>query len=282
VTDPVVKPLDIPIIPLNNGVGIPTFGLGVYQARAGKPTRQAVGWALESGYRHFDTAAIYGNEADVGAALRASDIPRDQVFVTTKLWNHDHGYDATLGAMDASLARLGFEYVDLYLVHWPVPGLRRDTWRAMEQLLRDGRARAIGVSNYMVRHLDELLADCTIKPAVNQIELSPFNYRHRADVVAMCRQHDIAIEAYSPLTKGRRLKHPVVREIAGAHGRTVAQVLLRYVLEKETIALVKSVRRERIRENIDVFDFQLTPEEMARLDALDEALATGWDPTDEP
>ncbi|MGH7551874.1 MAG: aldo/keto reductase [Longimicrobiales bacterium] len=267
---------------LHNGVQIPVLALGVYQTPRGRSTRQAVAWALEAGYRHVDTAAAYGNEKDVGEAIRRSGLSREQVFVTTKLWNDDHGYDATLAALDASLDKLGFDYVDLYLVHWPVPKLRLATWRAMERIFSEGKARAIGVSNYMVRHLEELLAHCNTPPAVNQIELSPFNYRSREDVIALCRDSDIVIEAYSPLTKAMRLKHPVLKRIAETYVKTPAQVLIRYALDKDTVVLPKSANRERIRENADVFDFRLTSEEVRQLDGLDEGLATGWDPTDAP
>lgn len=267
---------------LNNGVEIPCLGLGVYRSAPGGETRAAVAWALEAGYRHIDTATAYGNEADVGAAIRESGVPREEVFVTTKLWNEDHGYERALQAMDESLDRLGFDYVDLYLVHWPVEGARQESWRAMEEILKRGRARAVGVSNYMVHHLEELLAACEVVPAVNQIELSPFNFRSRAEVVSLCRERGIAVEAYSPLTKARRLQEPEVVRVAERHGKTPAQVLIRYALEKETIVLPKSTHQDRIRENADVFDFRLSREELDRLDALDEGLATGWDPTTAP
>ena len=267
---------------LNGGIEIPRIGLGVYRSGQGRETRAAVTAALELGYRHIDTAAAYGNEEEVGEAIRASELAREDVFVTTKLWNDDHGYDAALRAFDASLDALGFDYVDLYLIHWPVPELRRDSWRALERVHADGRARAIGVSNYMVRHLDELLAHASTPPAVNQIELHPFIYRTRQDTIERCRENGIAIEAYSPLTKGRRLDNPVVVRVAGEHGRSPAQVLIRYCLQKDAIVLAKSVHRDRIRENADVFDFALSSEEMDALDALDEGLATGWDPTDAP
>ena len=269
-------------IRLNNGVEIPRLGLGVYRAAAGAETRNAVLWALEAGYRHVDTAAAYGNEADVGRAIRESGIPRANVFVTTKLWNDDHGYDAALAAFDASLERLGFDYVDLYLIHWPVPELRLESWRALERLYEEGRARAIGVSNYMVQHLEELLAHCTVVPAVNQIELTPWSWRTRRDVVELCRAHGIALEAYSPLTKGRRLDDPVLRTVAERVGRTPAQVLIRWALQRDLIVIPKSANRGRIRENADVFDFTLSPADMERLEALDEGLVTGWDPTSAP
>lgn len=267
---------------LNNGVEIPRLGLGVYRAAAGAEARNAVLWALEAGYRHVDTAAFYGNEADVGRAIRESGIAREDVFVTTKLWNEDHGYDAALAAFDASLERLGFDYVDLYLIHWPVPDLRLESWRALERLYGEGRARAIGVSNYMVQHLEELLAHCTVVPAVNQIELSPWSWRSRRDVVELCRAQGIALEAYSPLTKGRRLDDPTLRSVAERVGRTPAQVLIRWALQRDLIVIPKSTNRGRIRENADVFDFELPAAEMERLEALDEGLVTGWDPTSAP
>jgi diketogulonate reductase-like aldo/keto reductase len=277
-----VLPMNTLAATLHNGVQIPLLGLGVYQIRPGRSTRNAVAWALEAGYRHIDTAAAYGNETGVGEAIRESGVPREQVFVTTKLWNDDHGYDDTLAAIDSSLDRLGFDYVDLYLVHWPVPELRLATWRAMERILAEGRARAIGVSNYMVRHLEELLARCNTPPAVNQIELSPFNYCSREDVIALCRDSNIVIEAYSPLTKAMRLEHPVLHGIARTHGKTPAQVLIRYALDKDTVVLPKSANRDRIRENAEVFDFRLTLQELRQLDGLNEGLATGWDPSNEP
>lgn len=267
---------------LNNGVEMPRLGLGVYRAAAGSTTRDAVRWALEAGYRHVDTAAIYRNEADVGRAIRDSGIPREDVFVTTKLAPDDQGYDTALAAFDASLERLGMEYVDLYLIHWPVPELRLESWRALEQIYEERRARAIGVSNYMVQHLEELLPRCTVVPAVNQIELSPWSWRSRQDVVGLCRAHGIALEAYSPLTKGRRLDDPVLRTVAERVGRTPAQVLIRWALQRDLIVIPKSANRGRIRENADVFDFTLSRADMERLEALDEGLVTGWDPTEAP
>lgn len=267
-------------ISLSNGVEIPVLGLGVYQSRPGEETRAAVAAALALGYRHVDTARVYGNEADVGAALAASALPRDAVFVTTKLWNDDHGYDATLRACDASLRRLGVERVDLYLVHWPVPGLRRETWRAMERLLADGKARAIGVSNYTIRHLDELLASASVPPAANQVELHPF--LPQPQLVAFCRKHGIQIEAYAPLVKARRMEHPVLRRVAEKHGRTPAQILVRWSLQHGYVVIPKSIRPERIRENADVFGFALDADDLAAMDALDEGFRTSWDPTDVP
>jgi diketogulonate reductase-like aldo/keto reductase len=267
-------------VPLRGGVDIPVLGLGVYESRPGAETREAVRVALELGYRHVDTARAYRNERDVAAGIAASGVPRDEVFVTTKLWNSDHGYDATLRACDASLARLGTDRVDLYLVHWPVEGLRHETWRAMERLLADGKARAIGVSNYTVRHLDELLARARVPPAVNQVEVHPF-LAQRA-LLEHCARHGIRVEAYAPLVKARRMDHPVLRQVAARHGRTPAQVLVRWALEHDLVALPKSVRPERIRENADVFGFALGDQDRAALDALDEGYRTSWDPTDAP
>jgi diketogulonate reductase-like aldo/keto reductase len=267
-------------IALTTGVQLPQVGLGVYQSPQGAATRDAVTAALELGYRHVDTARAYGNEADVGAAIKASSVPRDQVFVTTKLWNDGHGYDAALRELDASLGKLGMEYVDLYLIHWPVPGKRRDSWRALERAFADGRARAIGVSNYMVPHLRELLGEAKVVPHVNQIELSPF--LQRRDTCALCREHGIVVEAYCPLTRGRRLADARLAAVARRVGRTPAQVLLRWSIEHGNVVLTRSVRRDHIAENAAVFDFALDAAAMAELDALEEGLATAWDPAGAP
>jgi diketogulonate reductase-like aldo/keto reductase len=261
---------------LNSGAAIPQVGLGVWQTPTGAATREAVTAAIEAGYRHIDTARVYRNEADVGAAVRAAGVPRAQLFVTTKLWNADQGYDEALRAFDASLERLGLDFVDLYLIHWPVPGKRLESWRALERLFDDGRARSIGVSNFLVPHLQELLAKAKHVPAVNQIELSPFLQRH--DAVALCRARGIVVEAYSPLTRGQRLGHPVVVEIARRVDRTPAQVLLRWSLQHGNVVLPKSTRPARIEENGRLFDFTLDEAAMKRLDGLEEGLATGWDP----
>jgi diketogulonate reductase-like aldo/keto reductase len=236
--------------------------------------------ALQAGYRHVDTASIYGNEEDVGEAIRRSGVPRSEIFVTTKLWNGDQGFEAALRAFDASLRRLGLEYVDLYLIHWPVPGLRLDSWRALERLSEDKRARAIGVSNFMVPHLEELARAARVPPAVNQIEVSPF--LQQRDVRGWCAKNGVIVEAYSPLTKGARLSHPVLREVARRAGRTPAQVLLRWGLQHDLVVLPKSTRPERIQENAAVFDFELDAASMTRLDGLEEGLVTGWDPRGQP
>lgn len=267
---------------LNNGVEIPRFGLGLYLIPEGKAARDAVLWAIEAGYRHFDTASMYGNERSVGEAIRESGLGREEVFVTTKLWNSDHGYDAALKAFEESHQKLGLDYIDLYLVHWPVKNLRLDTWRAMEEILHSGRCRAIGVSNYMVRHLEELFEQSIVPPTINQFELSPYNYRSRQDLIDFCRKHHIAVEAYSPLTKGEKLNDPKLAALAEKCGKTPAQILIRWSLQRDFIVIPKSANRERIFQNADVFDFSLSDEDMRTLDDFDEKLVTSWDPTNAP
>lgn len=266
-------------VTLRSGTKLPVVGLGVWQSPSNGPTRDAVIAALQLGYRHIDTARVYQNERDVGEGIRASGIPREQIFVTTKLWNDDHGRDKALRAFDKSCERLGLDYVDLYLVHWPVAGKRIETWKAFEELHAQGRAKAIGVSNYLVPHLHELFAKAHRKPDANQIELSPF--LQRRDTVALCQKEGIALEAYSPLTRGEKLGHPVIASVAKEVARTAAQVLLRWGIQKGFVVLPKSVHRERIAENGALFDFALSDAQMARLDALEENLATGWDPAEQ-
>ena len=265
---------------LRGGVPIPRFGLGVFRAGQGRGTQDAVRWALARGYRHIDTARVYRNEEDVGAALAESPVSRDDVFLTTKLWNQQQGYDETLRAFDQSLAALRVEHVDLYLMHWPVLETRLDSWRAMERIHTEGRARAIGVSNFMRRHLDELFASCTVAPAVNQIELHPFC--QQPDAVAASEQRGVVVEAYSPLTKARRLDDPTLVAVAHETGRSVAQVLLRWALQRGWVVIPKSANERRIDENANVFDFALSEAHMARLDGLDEGDHLAWDPTDAP
>lgn len=267
-------------VKLRNGVEMPILGLGVWQSAPGEETRGAVAEALAAGYRHVDTARAYRNEADVGAAVRDGGVPRRDVFVTTKLWNADHGYDRARRAIDESLSTLRLEQVDLYLVHWPVEGVRRDTWRAMEQILADGKARAIGVSNYTIRHLDELLDHAKVPPAVNQVEFSPFLFQK--DLLGHCRRHGIQLEAYGPLVRAHKMEHPALQRLAEKHRRTPAQILLRWGVQHDLVVIPKSVRPERIRENADLFGFELDAADMAVLDALDEGYRTSWDPTGVP
>lgn len=267
-------------VELPGGVAMPRLGLGVYQIPPGKATREAVEAALAAGYRHIDTAALYGNEADVGEAVRASGLPRPEVFVTTKLWNSDHGYERALAAFERSRRTLGLDVIDLYLVHWPVPRRRLETWRALEKLLGDGACRAIGVSNYMPHHLDELFAAAAAPPSVDQVELSPY-LAHR-ELRAACRARGVVVQAYSPLTRGARLGDPRLEAVARKHGKSPAQILVRWGLEQGLVVLPKSRRPERIRENGAVFDFALDPADHRVLDGLDEGLHTSWDPTDAP
>lgn len=267
---------------LNNGIEIPYLGLGTFRAAEGETAKTAVKAALETGYRHIDTAMIYGNERSVGEAIKESKIAREDIFVTTKLWNSDHGYENVLQAYEKSLGKLGFDYVDLYLVHWPVQRKRLETWEAMEALYKDGKCKAIGVSNYMIQHLEELLDACEIRPTINQIELSPYNYGSRKTVVDFCLKKDIQVESYSPLTKGEKLKDPDLKKIADQYDKTTAQILIRWALQKQFVVIPKSSNPRRIRENADVFDFTISDEDMEYLDSLDENLVTSWNPTREP
>jgi len=264
-------------IALRDGRAIPQLGFGVFQISPGGATAAAVEAALAAGYRHVDTAAVYRNESDVGAAIRASGLAPGTVWVTTKLANADQGRATTRRAFEASLDRLGLDGVDLYLLHWPHER-RLESWRVLEQLHAEGLARSIGVSNFLVRHLDELTAHASVLPAVNQIELSPFLYRSREDTVRRCAEDGIAVEAYSPLTKGSRLDDSRVATVAAEVGRTAAQVLIRWSLQKGFVVLPRSSNAARIAENAAVFDFALNDDQVARLDALDEGLTTGWDP----
>jgi len=265
---------------LNSGQEIPMLGLGVYQTPAGRVTQEAVKFALKTGYRHVDTASLYGNEEDVGRGVRDGGVPREQVFVTTKLWNSDHGYDSALSACDKSLRRLGLGYIDLYLIHWPVTELRGETWKALVELQRRGSCRAIGVSNYTVRHLQELLDSSEVTPAVNQVEFNPFLYQE--DLLHFCNDKGIQLEAYSPLTRGHKLRHPTVVDVAQRYSKSPAQVMIRWSLQHELVVIPKSARPERIRENSEVFDFEISSADMSRLDSLSENLHTDWDPTHEP
>lgn len=259
----------VPMVKLNNGLMMPQLGLGVWQAREGREVEQAVAMALECGYRLIDTAKIYGNEAGVGRAVRSSGLDRAEVFVTTKLWNSDQGYDSALRGFDASLDRLGLDYVDLYLIHWPVPeaGLYMETWKALEQIYSEKRARAIGVSNFEPEQLEALRAEAKVVPAVNQIELHP---RHPQRATRdYCSEHNIQVESYSPIMRGgSALNDATVKRIAAAHSKSAAQVILRWHMQLGLVAIPKSVHAERIRENIDIFDFELTANEMQQIDGL--------------
>jgi diketogulonate reductase-like aldo/keto reductase len=262
-------------IELNNDVQIPIIGLGTWVLN-GKDAYNAVSWALEMGYRLIDTATIYGNERKVGEAIKDSRIPRDEVFITTKVWKSDQGYDNTLGALEKSLKKLGIDYVDLYLIHWPVPGKTLDTWKAMEKIYEDGKARAIGVSNYNLHFLNQLLDNSEEVPVVNQIEFSPFLYQK--EVLEFCELKNIKVEAYSPLTRGKKLDHPKVLEIAQKYEKSAAQVLIRWGLQHQVIEIPKSGNNEHLKENINVFDFNLNNNDMQELDNLNKDFRVVEDP----
>lgn len=260
---------------LANGVVKPWLGLGVYKADDGAEVEQAIRMALEAGYRSIDTAAIYENEAGVGKAIRDSKIPREEIFVTTKVWNTEQGYESTLQAFDTSLQKLGLDYIDLYLVHWPVPGKYRGTWRALETLYKKGLVRSIGVSNFHIHHLEDLLSVCEVKPMLNQIEMHP--YLIQKELRQYCEQHGIYVEAWRPLMRGN-LEVPLLQEMAERYQKTPAQIVLRWDLQHKVLVIPKSVRKERIIENAGLFDFELTNEDMAMLDSLNRDQRFGPDP----
>ena len=289
-------------ITLNDGHTMPRLGLGVWQTRAGASCETAVLAALQAGYRLIDTASMYGNEESVGAAIRRSTVPRENIFVTTKLWNSDHGNPAR--ALDTSLRKLKLDYVDLYLIHYPVRE-RRQSWRALEKLRAEGKARSIGVSNFTIRHLTELLGETKTVPAVNQVEFHPYLYQK--DLLDFCAGQGMVVEAYSPLTKGARLRDPKLIAIAERYGKagpqprkvrsrllfvdrlthhvetkSTAQILIRWALQHGLVVIPKSANHRRILEDSNVFDFEITPEDMAILDRFNENLRTCWDPTDAP
>ncbi len=268
----------IPALELRDGVTIPQLGFGVFQVPPAE-TQAVVEEALEAGYRHIDTAAAYRNEAGVGAAIEASGIDREDVFVTTKLWNDQQGYDSTLHAFELSLGELGMDHVDLYLIHWPVPSADRylDTWRAFERIHAEGGARSIGVSNFRVEDLERLRAEAETLPSVNQIELHPL--LQQAELRAWHAEHGVATEAWSPLAQGEVLDNPMIETIAANAGRTPAQVVLRWHLQLGNVVIPKSVTRERIHENVELFDFELSEDDIDAIARLDAGERTGPDPS---
>jgi methylglyoxal/glyoxal reductase len=257
------------------GVAMPRLGVGTYRASE-VDAHQEVAWALEIGYRGVDTAALYGNEADVGRAIAESGLPRDDVFVATKVWNDDQGYESTLAAFDESLRKLALGHVDLYLVHWPIPSRMQDTWRAMEEILASGRTRAIGVCNHLPHHLERLLSFATVPPAIDQVEFHPG--LQQPDLHAYCDEHRITMQAWAPVMRGRVFQIPTLVEIGRRHGKTAAQVSIRWILQLGVTTIPKSVHRERLVENADVFDFELSAEEMAAIAALDRSERIGPHP----
>lgn len=263
---------------LHNGVQMPWIGLGVYKAEDGDEVIQAIKWAIDAGYRSIDTASLYENEAGVGQAISESHVPREELFITTKVWNTDQGYESTLAAFNASLERLALDYVDLYLVHWPVPEMYKETWKALEKIYNDGRAKAIGVSNFKKHHLEDLMADAEIKPMVNQVEYHP--RLTQEDLLSYCKEQGIQLEAWRPLLKGEIFEEPTLVELAGKYNKSVAQIILRWDLQNGVVTIPKSVTQNRIEENIDIFDFELTNKDMSRISALNQDKRNGADPDD--
>jgi len=263
---------------LHNGVKMPWLGLGVFKVQEGEEVVNAVKTAIEVGYRSIDTAAIYKNEEGVGRAIAESHVPREDLFITSKVWNKDQGYESTLAAFDDSLKKLGLDYLDLYLIHWPQPskGLFVETWKALEKLYKEGRVRAIGVSNFKESHLEQLLSECEIKPMVNQVEYHP--KLTQKSLHEFCKKHDIQLEAWSPLMQGQLLNEPTLVEIANKYGKSTAQVIIRWDLQNEVVTIPKSITPHRIQENANVFDFELTDEEMNQISALNEDKRVGPDP----
>lgn len=261
---------------LNNGVNMPWFGLGVWQVEDGNEAIDSVKAALKSGYRAIDTAAAYGNEESVGKAIKESGIARDELFITSKVWNKDQGYESTLAAFEETMKKLDLDVLDLYLIHWPVAGKYKDTWRAMEKLYKDGRIRAIGVSNFQTHHLDDLLADAEVVPAVNQVEFHPL--LTQTELLAYSEEKGIQLEAWSPLARGKLFDNEVIKEIADKYGKEPAQVILRWVLDKGVVVITRSVKEKRIASNAEIFDFKLTVEEIDLISALNKNERTGPDP----
>ena len=255
---------------------MPYFGLGVYLSEDGKEVTNAVKWALQDGYRHIDTASIYGNEEGVGVGIRESGVERKDIFVVSKVWNSDQGYESTIKAYESSLKRLNLDYLDLYLVHWPVKGKYKETWRAMEYLYKHKGLRAIGVSNFMQHHLEDLLTSAEIVPMVNQMEFHP--YLVQQDLIDFCNKNTIQYEAWSPLMQGHIFELDVMKGLAAKYNKTIAQIVLRWDLQKGVVTIPKSAKKDRIRANADIFDFELAPEDVKKLENLDRGKRFGPDP----
>lgn len=261
---------------LHNNVEMPYLGLGTYQADNNDEVVDAVKYALDTGYRHIDTAAAYKNEKGVGKAIAESDVKREDIFVTSKVWNSDQGYDDTLKAFEASLDRLGFDYLDLYLIHWPVAGKFKDTWRALEKLYKEERIRAIGVSNFLQHHLEALLKDAETAPMVDQMEFNP--YLLQQDLIDFCKSKNIQYESWSPFMQGKLFDLDITADLEKKYNKSAAQIVLRWNLQKGVVAIPKSVHKKRIQSNMDIFDFELSQEDMDYLDGLDRGKRSGADP----
>lgn len=261
---------------LHNGVKMPWFGLGVYKVQEGEEALQSVKDAIKAGYRSIDTAALYQNEESVGQAIKESGVPREELFITTKVWNEDQRNDSVLEAFETSLQKLGLDYVDLYLIHWPVKEKYKQTWKVLEQLYKEGRVRAIGVSNFQIHHLEDLLSVAEIKPMVNQVELHPL--LAQPELREYCKKQEIQIEAWAPLGQGRLLEHPILQEIAAQYNKTTAQVILRWDIQNQIVTIPKSVKEVRIIENANIFDFSLSESDIQKITALNENKRFGADP----
>ncbi|WLR57726.1 aldo/keto reductase [Mesobacillus subterraneus] len=255
---------------------MPWFGLGVFKVQEGSEVVESVKAALRNGYKSIDTAAVYKNEEGVGQGIKEADVPREELFITTKVWNSDQGYESTLKAFETSMEKLGLEYLDLYLIHWPVAGKYKETWKALEKLYKDGKVRAIGVSNFHVHHLQDLLADAEIKPMVNQVEYHP--HLAQTELLEFCKAEGIQMEAWSPLKQGELLSEQTIVEIAEKHKKSPAQVILRWDLQNEVVTIPKSIKEHRIIENADLFDFELSANDMDRLNSLNKNERVGPDP----
>ena len=263
---------------LNTQTTMPAIGFGTWRVTPDSAATEAATEALQIGYRHIDTAKIYTNEKGVGAAIAAAGIPRADLFVTTKLWNQDQGYESGLAAIDESLANLGLDYVDLYLIHWPQTDTRADAWKAMQEIHASGKAKAVGVSNYTIRHLEELLASSELVPAVNQVEFHPYIYEQQKELLAYCKQKGIVVEAYSPLARHSRDVDERIAKIAEQHGKTASQVILRWCLQHGTAPLPRSTNPEHIKENFEIFDFQLSDADMETLNSFSDGERITTDP----
>jgi diketogulonate reductase-like aldo/keto reductase len=261
---------------LNNGIKMPWLGLGVFLSREGSEVENAVKIALENGYRSIDTAAIYQNEQGVGKAIAESGVPREEIFLTSKVWNSDQGYKTTLKAFEESLDKLQTSYLDLYLIHWPKGNRSVETWKALEELYEKGKIRAIGISNFLVHHLDDFLPECKIMPAVNQVEFHPELIQ--PDLLEYCKSKGIQLEAWAPIMKGRINDIPIMLDLAEKYGKTPVQVVLRWDIQKGVVTIPKSVKQERIISNAAIFDFELSPTDMAKIDALDKNSRIGFHP----
>ena len=261
---------------MHNGVEMPYLGLGVYLSEDGQEVVNAVKWALEAGYRHIDTASVYNNEKGVGQGVKESPVPREDVFVVSKVWNSDQGYDSTLKSFDDSLARLNMDYLDLYLIHWPIKGKYKDTWKAFERLYREKRVRSIGVSNFLQHQLEDLFDSAEIVPMVNQMEFHP--YLVQQDLIDFCKANRIQYEAWSPMMQGRIFGMEVFKELAAKYDKSVAQIVLRWDLQKGVITIPKSSKKERIEGNADIFDFELSAEDVAYIDGLNRDQRFGPNP----